>query len=125
MGDDPHWGEKGHLQRGEIWYVNLNPAKGHEIRKTRPAVIVSSDGVGVLRLKLVIPITGWSKSYEEKLWIVRIDPTQRNGLIKPSGADALQTRSVAFERFTTKIGVLERDTLEQIVAALAIVVEFV
>jgi mRNA interferase MazF len=31
------------MQRGEVWLVNLDPADGTEVRKTRPAVIVSND----------------------------------------------------------------------------------
>ena len=30
-------------QRGEVWWVAFDPAIGGEIRKTRPAVIVSND----------------------------------------------------------------------------------
>jgi mRNA interferase MazF len=31
------------VKRGEIWQVNFNPAKGSEIQKQRPAVVISSD----------------------------------------------------------------------------------
>ncbi len=31
------------MQRGEIWWVEFDPAVGSEMRKTRPAVIVSND----------------------------------------------------------------------------------
>lgn len=31
------------MQRGEVWLVNLDPAVGTEVQKTRPAVIVSND----------------------------------------------------------------------------------
>ena len=43
--------------RGEIWLVNFDPTIGSEIRKTRPAVVVSSDAVGRLPIKLVAPVT--------------------------------------------------------------------
>ena len=36
------------MKRGEVWLVNLDPTIGAEIKKTRPAVIISSDLVGVL-----------------------------------------------------------------------------
>jgi len=38
-------------KRGEVWLVNLDPTVGAEIRKTRPAVVVSSDAVGILPVK--------------------------------------------------------------------------
>jgi mRNA interferase MazF len=31
------------MKRGEIWWVNFDPSIGGEIRKTRPAVLVSND----------------------------------------------------------------------------------
>jgi mRNA interferase MazF len=44
-------------KRGEIWLVNLDPTVGAEIQKTRPAIVISSDCIGKLFLKLVVPIT--------------------------------------------------------------------
>lgn len=34
--------------RGEIWWINLDPTVGAEIKKKRPAVIVSQDAIGIL-----------------------------------------------------------------------------
>lgn len=42
--------------RGEIWRVDLEPTRGDEIRKTRPAVVVSTDTVGKLRLRIIVPV---------------------------------------------------------------------
>lgn len=47
------------IKRGEIWLVNLDPTIGAEIRKTRPNVVVSSDAIGVLPIKLVAPLIKW------------------------------------------------------------------
>jgi len=52
-------------KRGEIWLVNFNPTIGAEIKKVRPAVVISSDAVGQLPIKLIAPITDW-KSYFSK-----------------------------------------------------------
>ncbi|ACB53253.1 putative PemK-like protein [Crocosphaera subtropica ATCC 51142] len=35
-------------KRGEIWLVNFDPTLGSEIRKTRPAIVISSDAAGKL-----------------------------------------------------------------------------
>lgn len=112
-------------KRGEIWLVDFEPTKGSEIRKKRPAVIVSSDALGVLPIRLVVPLTEWNYSYAGKIWIVRIDASVRNGLTKPSAAETLQTRSVSLKRLSKKVGVLEERLVEQIVAALSIAVEAV
>ncbi len=67
-------------QRGEIWLVNFDPTIGAEIRKTRPAIVVSADGVGRLPIKLVAPVTDWKPPFTPNIWHVRIDPDPNNGL---------------------------------------------
>jgi mRNA interferase MazF len=49
-------------KRGEIWLVNFDPTIGAEIKKVRPAVVISSDAVGKLPIKLIAPVTDW-KTY--------------------------------------------------------------
>lgn len=60
------------IDRGEIWVVNLDPTVGTEIRKTRPVVVVSSDAIGVLPLRLVAPITEWKDYLARNIWHVKI-----------------------------------------------------
>jgi len=46
------------MRRGEVWWVEFDPAIGSEIRKTRPAVIVSNDSANRnLKRVVVIPLT--------------------------------------------------------------------
>lgn len=111
-------------QRGEIWRIQFNPTRGDEIQKTRPAVVISADGLRGLRIRLVVPITSWKTAFTNIPWLVQISPTLQNGLTKVSAASPLQTRSVSLERFTDKLGVLEETTLEEIVLALGIVIQY-
>lgn len=103
--------------RGEIWLVNLDPTTGSEIKKTRPAVIVSSDLVGILPLKVVVPLTDWKDRYSSASWMVRLDPDEQNGLSKPSAADALQIRSVSEQRLIKRIGAIPTLQIAKIVQA--------
>jgi mRNA interferase MazF len=110
-------------KRGDIWLIDLDPTKGDELKKQRSSIVVSSDGLGALAVKLVVPLTAWNPSFQGKVWHIQIPPSQTNGLAKTSSADTLQTRSVSLQRFIKKLGEVENTMLEKIVAALAIVVE--
>lgn len=103
------------MKRGEIWLVNLDPTIGAEIKKTRPAIIVSSDLVGILPLKLVVPLTDWKDRYSSAPWMVRLDPDEQNGLRKSSAADALQIRSISEQRLVKRLGVIPALQVAQIV----------
>jgi mRNA interferase MazF len=106
------------MKRGDIWLINLDPTIGAEIKKTRPAIIISHNDLGVLPLKLIIPITEWKSQYEIAPWMVNILPDTLNCLSKHSSADCYQIRSVSIERFINKIGVIENDILQKIEIAL-------
>jgi mRNA interferase MazF len=99
----------------------LDPTIGAEIKKTRPAVIVSDDAVGILPLKVIVPITEWKDRYAVAPWIVRLAPDTRNGLEKPSAADAFQVRSVARQRFVRRLGNLPEAIMNAVGKALVIV----
>jgi mRNA interferase MazF len=79
-------------KRGEIWLVNLDPTIGAEIKKKRPAVVISSDSMGILPIKLIAPLTGWDNRYVNNLWHIKIQPDKGNGLQKTSAVDVLQVR---------------------------------
>jgi mRNA interferase MazF len=111
-------------KRGEIWLVSFDPTIGAEIKKTRPAVVISSDAVGRLPIKLVAPLTDWKDHYTSNIWHVRIAPTDTNGLTKLSAVDALQLRGMDVQRFVRKLGRVMPDQLEEIVLAVAAVIEY-
>lgn len=110
-------------KRGEIWLVNFDPTLGSEIKKTRPAIIISSDAVGKLPLKLVAPITDWKPYFARNLWHIQLIPNANNGLTKPSAVDTLQLRGVDLRRFICCLGIVSDDILAEIALAIMTVIE--
>ena len=102
------------MRRGEVWLINLNPTIGAEIKKTRPAVIVNDNAIGILPLKVIVPITEWKDRYAMAPWMVRLDPDESNQLDKASAADAFQVRSVSQQRFVRQVGILSADVMSEI-----------
>ncbi len=109
-------------RRGEVWLVNFEPQIGAEIRKTRPAVVISVDAIGKLPLRLVVPITGRKAHHQEYPWLICLQPNDKNRLTKISSADAFQVKSLSVERFVSRIGVLESDDVEEIAAGIILCV---
>ena len=107
--------------RGEIWLVKLNPTIGTEISKTRPAIIVNDNAIGILPLKVIVPITDWKEPFATRPWMIRLDPNVTNGLGKLSGADTFQVRSVSETRLVKQLGKLDDTAMVAISEALAIV----
>ncbi len=108
------------IERGDIWLTEFAPARGQEIGKTRPAIVLSVADIGKLDLRIVIPLTDWKERYSDYTWFARIEPTRGNGLSKTSGADAFQCKSFSLERFKKKLGKITGDELNEIAACLAL-----
>lgn len=101
--------------------VNLNPTVGTEISKTRPCIIVNDDAIGILPLKVIVPVTDWKDSFAARLWMVKLEPSAKNSLAKISGVDTFQIRSVSENRLLRKIGNVSESEMLLISQALAIV----
>jgi mRNA interferase MazF len=106
------------MKQNEIWLIDLDPTKGAEIQKKRPAIIVNDDALGKLPLKIVIPITDWKDRYSIAPWMVRIIPNTSNGLNKDSAADCFQVRSISKERLLVKLGTIDSNIHDEIKEAL-------
>lgn len=110
--------------RGEIWDVDLNPTIGAEMSKIRPVVVLSSDALRSLPLRLVAPVTEWKDHYRGTMSHIPVKAQKWNGLIKDSAVDTLQLRCLSLERFRRKRGILSADQLEEIILSVAAVIEY-
>ncbi len=107
------------MKQSEIWLIDLNPTRGAELQKMRPAIIINDDRLGKLPLKIIVPITHWKNHYEIAPWMVKIIPDSTNGLSKTSAADCFQIRSIAHERLIQKLGIIDPITLLEIKVAIS------
>lgn len=110
--------------RGEVWEVEFRPAVGAEIQKARPAVVMNVPEVGRLPLCILVPITDWKPAFAGFSWFVHLPPSPENGLVKESGADAFQVKSVSDNRLLRKRGHLTPEQTEQIAAGVALCIGY-
>jgi mRNA interferase MazF len=87
-------------------------------------VVISSDNMGHLPIRLVAPITGWKDRFEGNIWRVPIKPNATNGLTKGSVVDVMQIRGVDVERFISKQGRLNATLMEEIAAVIVAVIGY-
>ena len=101
-------------RRGDVCWVALDPGLGSEIRKTRPAVVVSNDAMNRFgRRVVVVPLTSNVESCypgEARVSVAR----------KPARALGDQMRSIDKARLKGRIGVLRKEEVEAIEQALRI-----
>lgn len=96
------------MKRGEVWWINFDPSVGEEIKKKRPAVIVSNDiSNKYLKRFQVVPLT----SNVDRLYPSEAYVTLKNKRCK---AMADQLTTVSKLRFINKIGKLSKTDMEAV-----------
>ena len=102
------------MRRGEVWWVDFSGAVGGEIRKTRPAVIVSNDANNAHANRVqVVPLS----SQTGKVFPCEAPVTL---LGKPSKAMADQLSTVSKTRLTGRIALLGEEELRAVEQAIEI-----
>lgn len=109
------------MQRGELVWVDLDPARSDEANQRRPAVVVSNDGANRSAARLargvitVVPVT----SNVDRVYPFQVLlPANRCSLDRDSKAQAEQIRSVSVTRVGDSIGRIPADLLRELDGAL-------
>ena len=103
-------------KRGDIVIVNLNPKKGDEVGKIRPAVIISGDEENeILDTVILIPL---STDLIEDMYPYRIRISKRDNLKKDSDVLINQIRTLSKKRVDKKIGKILENEYKSIIEAL-------
>lgn len=98
-------------KRGEVWLTRLDPTVGNEIRKTRPCLVVSDDGMNAsLGTIIVVPLTSGGRSVPFRV------ATEFRGIEGFLLGD--QIRSVSIKRFAYRLGDIDAQTLRAALAVL-------
>jgi len=99
------------INRGEVYFVRLDPGEGREIRKTRPCVVVSPNELNHhLDTMIVAPMTTRGRLYP---WRVRCRFRGRDGSIALD-----QLRTVDVQRLSKKQGELSAEVVQRALATL-------
>jgi mRNA interferase MazF len=111
------------MRRGDVVWVDLDPARRGEANKRRPAVVVSNDGANRTARALgrgvvtVVPVTtNTTRVYPFQVLL----PAGSCGLARTSKAQAEQVRSVAFDRIGEVVGSLPADLVAELDRALVL-----
>ena len=100
------------VQRFDVWLVTLDPTVGSEIRKTRPALVVSPDEMNAhIATVIIAPMTTKGRSYPTRV------PCTFQG--KSGNVVLDQLRTVDKARLVKRLGRLDAATSEAVLATLA------
>ena len=110
------------IKRGEIWLTNFDPGFGTELRKNRPALIISSNEVNKHHPRvIVLPIS--TKRYSG-LSVIRI-ASKESGLDKESVILPAEIRAVDKIRLTRKLGRISKNKIREVEEAIKLVIGLV
>lgn len=107
-------------QKGDIWLVNMEPARKGELgKKRRPSVVFQSNEANrILDTITLIPISSITDQFNEIH--IPLKPTKTNGLSKPSAVICSHIYTVSKKRLIKKIGKLDDEEFRTVTRAITL-----
>ena len=107
-------------RRGDIYLVTFDPTMGHEIRKTRPAVIIQNDVSN--RYSPITIVAAISSHFNDPPYPreVPIATGAKTGLTVPSAVILNQIRSIDRKRLLKRLGALDAPAMRRVDEAIRI-----
>lgn len=105
--------ESNELQRGSVWWVNLDPTLGSEIKKVRPCVLVGASPINEARRTVLVVLLSSSSSPPHPPITVKVTCMGKGAL-----AVCDQLRAVDKTRLSEWIEIMDHKSLDSINKAL-------
>ena len=110
--------------RGEIWLIQAPGMSELDGPNDRLAVVVSSPVLDTTPMRIIVPLSKWQPSFSGMIDKFRIAATRRNGLDTAFVAEFLQVSNVSTDCLVRRIGLLDADQVEEIVAGIVIAIDY-
>jgi mRNA interferase MazF len=102
------------IKRGEVYWVAFDHSLGGEIRKTRPAIVISNNAVNLTQNRVqVVPLTSRTHRLYPGEALIELRGEKRKAM-------ASQLGTASKLRFGAKLGVLNVEDIAQVEAAIAV-----
>jgi mRNA interferase MazF len=107
------------IERGEVYWINFDPSVGGEIRKTRPAIVLSNNAANThLNPVQVVPVTSnTNRLYPVEAFVI-LNAQKRKAM-------AAQLTMASKVRFGKKLGTLSKEELDRAEAAVLVQLDIV
>lgn len=106
------------IKRRELYLIDWNPARGSEQAGQRPALVIQNDianAVAGYPVTIVCAVSSKLKGYPS---MVRVQPSEENGLMQESEVNSAQIMTVQKDRLIQRLGLLSADDMAQVEAKL-------
>lgn len=113
------------IKKLEIWMIDFDPSTWNEIKKKRPAIVISNTYYNIASWTIfVIPLSSQFPKNDKSPFHIKIIKDKKTNLDKDSYANISQFRSISKLRFIDKIWEIEEIAFNEIINKFLSIVQF-